>query len=176
MSGRGKQTKKEIENQIIKEQGNIKEEKSINIKDVNEEKTFKKQKIKEVNEPWIDPLFPPEKISLCPFNKNKWILPEEALEDDIRDWEQFKWCRIEEIFDSKNYSIFYEGIAVEDILQGGKIGDCYFLSVLGSLCKFPGLIEKLFYFKEKYAGSVSCASCMCSWAGRKTSSSMDYSC
>ena len=142
-------TKKEIEDQIRKEKGNIKGEISINIKNLNEIKTFKKQKIKEVNEPWKDPLFPPEKISLCPFIKNKWILPEDALEDDIKGWKEFNWCRIEEIFDSKNYSIFYEGIAVEDILQGGKIGDCYFLSVLGSLCKFPGLIEKLFYFKEK---------------------------
>ena len=76
------------------------------------------------------------------------ILPKEALYSDVLGWENFKWCRVEEIFDSKNYSIFHEGIEIGDIVQG-NFGDCYFLSVLGSLCKFPELIDNLFFFKEK---------------------------
>ena len=34
-------------------------------------------------------------------------------------------------------------------IQQGNIGDCYFLSVLGSLCVFPDFFDKLFYIKEK---------------------------
>ena len=141
------EAEKKIQDQIKKEQGNIKEGKSINTTDIKE-KIFRNQEIYKGNEPWKDPLFLPEKKSLCPFSKNKWILPEDALDDDVIGWDQFGWCRVEEIYDSTNYSIFHEGIAVEDIVQG-KICDCYFLSVLGSLCKFPELVDKLFYFKEK---------------------------
>ena len=148
--------KEKVQNQIKKEmiemikgQGKAKEEKSIN--ELNPEittKIFRNQEIYKGKEPWIDPIFKPEKKSLCPYHKYGWILPEVAENDDIEGWESLKWCRVEEIYDSNNYSVFYEGIAIEDIIQG-KAGDCYFLSVLGSLCKFPKLLENLFYFKEK---------------------------
>ena len=36
----------------------------------------------------------------------------------------------------------------DDIIQGG-LCDCYFLSAVAALCKFPKLVEKLFYFKQK---------------------------
>ena len=144
------EAQKKIEEEMKKEAGKAKEGKSINeMKSVETTKIFRNQELYKGTEPWTDPLFKPEKASLCPYNKNgDWILPEDALDDDVAGWKNFKWCRVEEIFDSKNYAIFHEGIAVEDIVQG-KICDCYFLSVLGSLCKFPELIEKLFYFKEK---------------------------
>ena len=141
------QVEKIIEEIMKKGQVNIKEEKSIDTS-IIKDKIFRNQEIYKGTEPWTDPLFPAEKKSLCPFGVRGWILPEDALDDDIKDWDKFKWCRVEEIYDSKNYSVFHEGIEVGDILQG-KICDCYFLSVLGSLCKFPELIEKLFYFKEK---------------------------
>ncbi len=141
------QVEKIIEEIMKKGQANIKEEKSIDTSRIKD-KIFRNQEIYKGTEPWKDPLFPAEKKSLCPFGVKGWILPEDALDDDIIDWDKFKWCRVEEIYDSKNYSVFHEGIEVGDILQG-KICDCYFLSVLGSLCKFPELIEELFYFKEK---------------------------
>ena len=75
-------------------------------------------------------------------------MPKDAFDSDVKGWENYKWCRVEDIYKSKSYNLFYEGIATDDIIQGG-IGDCYFLSVLGSLCKFPQLLENLFYFKEK---------------------------
>ena len=142
------EAQKKIDEEIKKEQGQAKEGKSIGSTDIKE-KIFRNQEIYKGTEPWKDPLFLPEKKNLCPFdNRGNWILPEDALDDDVLGWEKFKWCRVEELFDSKNYSVFYEGIAVEDIVQG-KICDCYFLSVVGSLCKFPKMIENLFYFKEK---------------------------
>ena len=143
------EAQKKMEEEMKKKQGKGSDGKSINeIKPTETTKVFRNQEIYKGTEPWTDPLFKPEKASLCPFDKSGWILPEDALDDDVLGWESFKWCRVEEIMDSKDYSIFIDGIAVEDIVQG-KICDCYFLSVLGSLCRFPQLVEKLFYFKEK---------------------------
>jgi hypothetical protein len=143
------ESQKEIEEQIKKERGSAKEEKSISTFGLKDKvKIFRNKEMYKGTDPWTDSFFRPEKSSLCPYDKHGWILPEDALYDDVIGWDNFNWCRVEEIFDSKNYSVFYEGIAVEDIIQG-KICDCYFLSVLGSLCKFPQLIEELFYFKEK---------------------------
>jgi len=143
------EAQKKIDEEMKKEKGQSQSAKSISEMQTKDKvKVFRNQEIYKGTQPWTDPLFKPEKASLCPFNKYGWILPEGALNDDVEGWEDFKWCRVEEIFDSTNYSIFYEGIAVEDIVQG-KICDCYFLSVLGSLCKFPELVDKLFYFKEK---------------------------
>ena len=39
---------------------------------------------------------------------------------------------------------------MDDVIQG-KLGDCYFLSSVANLCKFPSLIMKLFKTKEKNA-------------------------
>ena len=143
------EAQRQMEEEMQKNKGKASEGKSINdIKPKETTKIFRNQELYKGTEPWTDPVFKPEKASLCPFNKSGWILPEDALDDDVLGWESFKWCRVEEIFDSKDYTVFHEGIAVEDIVQG-KICDCYFLSVLGSLCKFPELVEKLFYFKEK---------------------------
>ena len=141
--------RKKMQEKIQKEQAKAKEEKSIDSIGLKD-KIFRNQEIYKGNKPWEDDKFKPEKNSLCPFkNKDKWILPEDAEKDDIKGWNEFKWDRVENIYNSNNYSVFYKGIEVEDIIQGYGIGDCYFLSVLGSLCKFPQLIEKLFYFKEK---------------------------
>ena len=144
------EAQKKIDEEMKKEKGEAKAEKSASeMQPQVTTKIFRNQEMYKGTAPFTDPLFKPEKASLCPFDKRgDWILPEDALDDDVDGWKSFKWCRVEELFDSKNYSVFHDGIAVEDIVQG-KICDCYFLSVLGSLCKFPELIEKLFYFKEK---------------------------
>ena len=49
---------------------------------------------------------------------------------------------------SSEYQVFYDKIEIEDIIQG-SLGNCYFLSAIASLSKYPNLIEKLFFFKEK---------------------------
>jgi hypothetical protein len=98
-------------------------------------------------DPWRDPLFEPKKESLCPFNEKGWLLPKDNIPKDIEGWDEFEWARVEEIF-GPDYSIINEGISIDEIIQG-RICDCYFLSVLGSLCRYPELIEKLFYSKEK---------------------------
>ena len=143
------EAQKKMQEELEKTKPKSKGEISTNdMKKEGKIKIFRNQEIYKGEAPWTDPFFKPEKASLCPFDKGGWILPKQANEEDIQDYKSFKWARVEEILDSKDFSVFQEGISVDDIVQG-KIGDCYFLSVLGSLCQFPELIEKLFYFKEK---------------------------
>ena len=112
-------------------------------------KIYKNQQIYKGTSAWTDPMFTPEKKNLCPFKKNgDWDYPEDVIDSDVEGWEKLKWARAEEILNTQNYQVFYEGTSADDIIQG-SIGDCYFLSAIGSLCKFPKLINRLFYTKEK---------------------------
>ena len=111
-------------------------------------KIFRNQDIYRGKEPWTDPLFKPCKENLCPCNESGWLLPENVLFTDVDGWEKYNWNRVEDILNSKNYQVFEEGITPDDIIQG-SIGDCYFLSAIGSLCKFSRYIDKLFFTKEK---------------------------
>ena len=152
-----KENEKYIEE--IEKMNKIEEEKKSennnnNIKEiinevVNKEiAVYQNQKIISENDlPWIDPLFKPEKQSLCPCDSKGWIFPDKVTKYDVQGWNYYTWLRPEDIYDSKNYEIFHEGASVDDIIQG-SLGDCYFLSVLGSLCSYPKLIEKLFYNKN----------------------------
>ena len=131
-----KSKEKEKTNKIIKEE---------NTKELT---IYKNQQIIPENAPaWTDPLFKPERQSLCPYDSQGWIFPEKVTKLDVQGWKNYIWLRPEDIYDSKNYDIFHEGATVDDIIQG-SLGDCYFLSVLGSLCEYPKLIEKLFYSKN----------------------------
>ena len=137
----------EQENKTSKENSkeNIPKKKEEQLKEI---KIYKNQKlISENNSPWIDPLFKPEKNNLCPCDSQGWIFPDKVTKKDLQGWNYYIWLRAEEIFDSKNYEIFHEGASFDDIIQG-SLGDCYFLSVLGSLCIYPKLIEKLFFSKN----------------------------
>ena len=98
---------------------------------------------------WTDEYFKPETSNLCPVDNNgNWSLPEDIYPEDINGWEDIHWQRVETIFNSADFQVFFEGVNNDDIIQGG-LGDCYFLSAIAALCKFPTLIKKLFYFKEK---------------------------
>jgi len=89
------------------------------------------------------------KKNLCPINEyGRWAPPEDITQDDLNNWDRIQWARVENIFGSKNYQVFYEGINKDDIIQGG-LGDCYFLSAVAALCKYPELVEKLFLIKAK---------------------------
>ena len=110
---------------------------------------YKGQKLCQPGKDWTDDIFTPEKKNLCPIDsKGNWILPEDIEEEDVEDWQDIQWSRVSEIFESEDYQVFLEGANSEDIIQGG-LGDCYFLSAIAALCKFPSLVAKLFYVKDK---------------------------
>ena len=124
----------------------------------SEEKIYRNQEIYKGEDAWTDPLFPPEKKSLCPYNSRGWILPEDVWESDVDGWENIKWCRASEIYDSENFNVFDAGNEKEKIsatdIQQGQIGDCYFLSAVGALCNIhtksgQKLIEDLFLHTSK---------------------------
>ena len=109
---------------------------------------FHKQKAPKPFEVWVDEMFPAKKESLCPYDGNDWILFEGLDEDDVESWAEYKWCKLEEIDEEKEYSVFdEEGANINDIMQG-DINDCYFLSAIGSLCSFPDFYNKLFHIKS----------------------------
>ena len=143
--------KKRIEEQIKKEQPKKSGELSIKEIQPPETKIFRNQEVYIFNTDgqWEDELFKNKKESLCPINKKgEFIFPENTDSGDADDWEKINWAKAEEILNTKNYSIFDDGIKIDDIVQG-SISNCYFLSALASLCKYPKLIENLFYTKEK---------------------------
>ena len=113
-----------------------------------EKRIFFNQKMPAPSQQWKDNLFLPTKKSLCTYDEKGWILPEDVLEDDVEGWEDADWCRVSEIEGYEAHSVFVKGATVDDIQQG-SIGDCYFFSVVGALCKFPDFFEKIFHTKEK---------------------------
>ena len=129
------------------EKERIERERKEKEKKKSEIKIYKNQEIVPETTTWTDPIFKPEKKNLCPYDSQGWIFPENITKADVAGWNNYIWARAEEIYDTKNYHIFHEGVTCDDIIQG-SLGDCYFLSVLGSLCKYPKIIEKLFYSKE----------------------------
>ena len=150
--------KKQKEEEERKIQEEIRKEKekeqyqpsSVSISNIPDpKKIYKNQQIYKGTSPWTDPTFKPEKKNLCPYDKNgDWVFPEDVIDSDVEGWEKLKWARAEEIFNTQNYQVFVEGTSADDIIQG-SIGDCYFLSAIGSLCRFPKLINRLFYTKGK---------------------------
>ncbi len=143
--------KKEIEKEKLKKSQKIKPIKTISIqgKELNDGiKIFKNQKKYNKNSIFIDDYFLPIMDNLCPMKNGEFILHEGLIESDIEGWELYKWKRAENIFNSKDYQVFYEGITFNDIIQGG-LGNCYFLSAICALTKYTNAIEDLFYIKEK---------------------------
>ena len=112
-------------------------------------KIWRHQELAKPNTVFTDELFQPVKKNLCPINEyGRWAPPEDITQDDLNNWDRIQWARVENIFGSKNYQVFYKGINKDDIIQGG-LGDCYFLSAVAALCKYPELVEKLFLIKAK---------------------------
>ena len=97
---------------------------------------------------YTDPLFPPNANSLLGLDSNGQPIDKTAYNEKARsiNTSQIGFARASEIFRS-GYKLFSEKIEMDDVIQG-KLGDCYFLSSVANLCKFPGLIMKLFKTKD----------------------------
>ena len=149
---------KEEEDRLIEEKRKREEEerkKKTSIESITntqipkDTQIWRHQTLAQPNTVFTDELFQPVKRNLCPVNEyGRWAPPEDISLDDLKNWDRIQWTRVENIFGSKNYQVFYEGINKNDIIQGG-LGDCYFLSAVASICKYPELIERLFFIKAK---------------------------
>ena len=97
---------------------------------------------------YTDPLFPPNKNSLLGLDLKEKKIDPKAYKDNINEIKvnEIEFYRASEIFDNK-YKLFSEKIEVNDVIQG-TLGDCYFLSSVANICRFPGLIKALFKTKE----------------------------
>ena len=139
--------KKKQEEEELKKKTTI--ESITNTQIPKDTKIWRHQELAQPNTVFTDELFQPVKKNLCPLNEyGRWALPEGVTLEDLKRWDSIQWARVENIFGSKNYQVFYQGINKDDIIQGG-LGDCYFLSAVAALCKYPELIEKLFLIKAK---------------------------
>ena len=93
---------------------------------------------------YTDPLFPPNVNSLLGLDKNGKIIDNKAYKENVNEIkkDEIEFMRAIDIFGSK-YKLFSEKIEMDDVIQG-SLGDCYFLSSVANLCKFPGFIKSLF--------------------------------
>ena len=98
---------------------------------------------------FIDPLFPPNENSLLGLDYSGNPIDPQAYEKYAKkiDTDKIGFFRPKEIF-GDDYYLFTDKIEEDDIKQGG-LGDCYFLSSLVSLCKYPGIIKKIFKQSSK---------------------------
>ena len=112
-------------------------------------KYWKDQKPPESGKLFVDPNFPPNDNSLLGLDSNGKPIDNKAYSEKARNinTNEIGFARAKDIFGDK-YKLFSEKIEMGDVIQG-KLGDCYFLSSVANLCKFPILIMKLFKTKEK---------------------------
>lgn len=109
-------------------------------------KVFKNQSPPKPGEKFVDTVFPPNENSLLGKDASgNFIDPKESNKAKLINVDEIEWKRSRDIFPQE---LLFEGrIAFDDIYQG-KIGNCYFLSALAAMCKFPGLIEQIFISKD----------------------------
>ena len=95
-----------------------------------------------------DKLFPPTANSLLGLDSNGKPIDSKAYSEKAKNinTNEIGFARPSQIFGDK-YQLFSEKIEMGDVIQG-QLGDCYFLSSVANLCKFPSLIMKLFKTKE----------------------------
>ena len=104
------------------------------------------------NQPfYLDKSFPPSNISIFgkdnleKINLGKKIPHNKYYKGLLKDFKQNQiiWKRAKDIFNNQEYSLFSRNISHKSIIQG-SIGNCYFLTMLSSLTKYPSLIYQLF--------------------------------
>ena len=125
---------------------------------------WKNQEPPKAGEVFTDPLFPPTVNSLLgldssgnPIDIETYNAKKHKIETD-----KISFFRAKEVL-GDDYSLFGEEIEIDDVKQG-NLGDCYFLTAVSNLCKFPDKVkqmfkqssknEKGFYEIEFYIGSI----------------------
>ena len=121
-----------------------------NIIEHNKELIYwKGQLIPEKGKKFTDPLFPPNKNSLLGLDSDGKPIDPIAYSNIPKNInsKDIIFSRASEIFRNKKYKLFSGIIEIDDVIQG-ILSDCYFLSSITNLCKFPELILNLFKTKD----------------------------
>ena len=110
---------------------------------------WKNQEKPKEGEVFKDPLFPPTNNSLLGLDSNGNPIDSKAYSEKAKSIKtsEIGFARAKEIF-GDNYTLFSDKIEMGDVMQG-SLGDCYFLSSVASLCKFPGLLKRMFRQSSK---------------------------
>lgn len=103
------------------------------------------------SEIFIDKLFPPENSNIFGKENLEKILEGKNIKNNnnfielIKDFNKNNiiWKRSKEIFNGQEFALLSSKISNNDIIQG-EIGDCYFLTIISSLTKYPSIIYQLF--------------------------------
>ena len=82
--------------------------------------------------------------------KKNWKLPDKVLSSDLDNWEVIKWKKIE------NMNIFFDDNSpdIDNIRQGEFLGDCYFLSALGSLCNKNNYLRNIIHMVKSRQNKI----------------------
>ena len=91
-----------------------------------------------------DPLFPPTANSLLGLDSSGNPVDSKAYSEKAKNinTNEIGFFKAKEIF-GDNYNLFSDKIEMGDVQQG-SLGDCYFLSSVANICKFPNNVKKLF--------------------------------
>ena len=99
-----------------------------------------------------DKSFPPSNISIFgkenleKINLRKKIHYNKYYKALIKDFHENKiiWKKAKDLFNNERYSLFSNNLSSKSIIQG-SIGNCYFLTIISSLTKYPSLLYQLFH-------------------------------
>lgn len=113
------------------------------------EKVYKNQQYPKKNIKFIDDIFPPNNNSIFGLNSKGTRIDKFQSRTFLYDSnfqvksENIVWLSAKEIFNNEKYEIFKDSVEIDDIKQG-TLGDCYFLSSICSMSKYPQLIYQIF--------------------------------
>ena len=110
---------------------------------------WKNQSKPEEGKLFTDPLFPPNSNSLLGLDPSGKVIDSKAYSEKSKNinTNQIKFARAKEIF-KNGFFLFSDKIEMHDVQQG-SLGDCYFLSAVANLCKFPNMVKRMFRQETK---------------------------
>ena len=105
---------------------------------------WKNQEPPQSGSPFEDPLFPPNSNSLLGLDSKGNPIDSKAYSEKAKNinTNEIGFFRAKEIFND-DYNLFSDKIEMGDVQQG-TLGDCYFLSSVANLCKFPNMVKQMF--------------------------------
>ena len=110
---------------------------------------FKNQEPPKLDTEFTNPFFPPTANSLLGLDSSGIPIDRISYEEKKGNINPDEICflRAKEII-GDDYCLFSEKIEMEDVEQG-SLGDCYFLTSVSNLCKFPNKLKSMFKQSSK---------------------------